>query len=80
MKLASDFMHISSNNSSLVWLFGNEEKPVELLVYSSFRQVATSGFQNHSVATRSSRSIKQAVLEQGVNTESLRNQHSSAAR
>ena len=44
--------------SSLVNLFdfysfGNEEKLVALLVYSSFRRVATSGIRNSSVATSS---------------------------
>ena len=32
---------------------GNEEKLVSLLVYSSFRLVATSGIRNSSVATSS---------------------------
>ena len=43
--------------SSLAYLhfqsFGNEEKLVSLLVYSSFRLVATSGICNSSVATSS---------------------------
>ena len=33
--------------------FRNEEKLVALLVYSSFRRVATSGIRNSSVATSS---------------------------
>ena len=33
--------------------FGNEEKLVALLVYSSFRRVATIGIRNSSVATSS---------------------------
>ena len=33
-------IHLISNNSSLVLLFGNEEKLVALLVYSSFIRVA----------------------------------------
>ena len=33
--------------------FANEEKLVSLLVYSSFRLVATSGIRNSSVATSS---------------------------
>ena len=33
--------------------FGNEEKLVSLLVYSSFRLVATSGLRNSAVATSS---------------------------
>ena len=32
------------------YFFRNEEKPVALLVYSSFRRVATSGIRNSSVA------------------------------
>ena len=51
-----------------------------LLVYSSFRGVATSGFRNKSVATSNSSWIRQAVLKWGVNTESHRTQHSTAAR
>ena len=31
--------------------FRSEEKPVALLVYSSFRRVATSGIRNSSIAT-----------------------------
>ena len=46
------FMFVSS---SLVYLgfcsFENEEKLVSLLVYSSFRLVATSGIRNSSEAT-----------------------------
>ena len=44
-------------SSSLDYLgfqsFGNEEKLVALLAYSSFRLVATSGIRNSSVATSS---------------------------
>ena len=36
---------INYNNGSLILLFGKEEKLVALLVYSSFVQVATSGFR-----------------------------------
>ena len=44
-------MFISSTLDYLVfWTFGNEEKLVSLLVYSSFRLVATSGIRNSSVA------------------------------
>ena len=45
------------NSSSLDYLgyqsLGNEEKLSSLLVYSSFRLVATSGIRNSSVATSS---------------------------
>ena len=48
------FMFISSLLDNLgFWFFGNEEKLVSLLVYSSFRLVATSGIRNSSVATSS---------------------------
>ena len=47
-------MVISSSLEYLVFQsFGNEEKLVSLLVYSSFRLVATSGIRNSSVATSS---------------------------
>ena len=47
---------IFTSNSSTVNLFDfyslrNEEKLVSILVYSSFRRVATSGIRNTSVAT-----------------------------
>ena len=48
------FMFISSSLGYLGFQsFGNEEKLVSLLVYSSFGLVATSGFRNSSVATSS---------------------------
>ena len=47
-------MFISSSPDYLSFQsFGNEENVVSLLVYSSFRLVATSGIRNSSVATRS---------------------------
>ena len=58
----------------------NEEKLAPLLVYSTFRRVPTSGVLNNSVATSSSIWIGQAVLKWGVNMESLRYQHSTAAQ
>ena len=49
------FKFISSSLDYLgFWSFGSEEKLVSLLVYSSFRLVATSGIRNSSVATTSS--------------------------
>ena len=62
------------------YFFRNEGKLVALLVYSSFRRVSTSGIQNNSLATSSISWIRQAVLKWGVNTESLRIHHSTAAR
>ena len=58
----------------------NEGKLVALLVYSSFRRAATSGLRNISVAISSNKWIRKAVLEWGVNTESIRIQHSTAAQ
>ena len=47
-------MFISSSLDYLSFQsFGNEEKLVSLLAYSSFRLVATSGIRNSSVATSS---------------------------
>ena len=43
----------SSVNIFVLYPFKNEEKLVALLVYSSFRRVATSGIRNSSVATSS---------------------------
>ena len=43
----------SSYNLCVFYSFRNEEKLVALLVYISFRRVATSGFQNSCVATSS---------------------------
>ena len=49
-------MFISSSVDYLSFQsFGNEEKLVSLLVYSSFRLVATSSIWNSSVATSSTR-------------------------
>ena len=48
------FMLISSSVMLFdFYSFRNEEKPVSLLVYSSFRRVSTSGIRNRSVATSS---------------------------
>ena len=44
---------LSSINLCVFYSFRNEEKLVALLVYSSFRRVATSGIRNSSVATSS---------------------------
>ena len=58
--------------------FGNEEKLVSLLVYSSFRLVTTNGIRNNSVAT-SSTSFNSVILAQiWMNTESLRIHHSTS--
>ena len=54
VKQSSKLMQFSSNTSSLVLHFRNEENLVALLVHSSFRQVATSVFLNNSVATSES--------------------------
>ena len=75
------FVHIPWPISLCVFYsFRNEEKLLALLVDSSFRRVASSGTRNSSVATSSISWIKQAVLKRGVNTESLRIQHNTAAQ
>ena len=52
--LTITFMPLSSSVNLIVsYFFRNEEKLVALLVYSSFRRVATSGIRNRSVATSS---------------------------
>ena len=58
----------------------NEEKLTALLAYSSFRQVATSGFRENFRVTSSSSRIRQDVLKWGVNTQWLRIKHSTAAQ
>ena len=50
--------------------FGNEEKLVSLLVYSSFRLVATSGIRNSSVAT-SSTSFNSVSATWGIRNSSV---------
>ena len=65
------FMFISSSLDHLSFQsFGNEEKLVSLLVYSSFRLVATSSIRNSSVATSSTsfNSVRRAQIrsEYGV--------------
>ena len=69
-------MFISSSLDYLgFYSFGNEEKLVSLLVYSSFRLVATNGIRNSSVATSSisfnSVSRAQIRSEYGVTPYSL---------
>ena len=74
-------MHNSSTISLEVsYYFGNEEELVALLVYSSSRRVAASAIRNIFVANSSISWVRQAVLKGWVNTESLRTQHSTAAR
>ena len=65
-------MFISSSLDYLSFQsFGNEEKLVSLLVYSSFRLVATSGIRNSSVASSSTsfNSVSRAQIrsEYGAN-------------
>ena len=50
--------------------FGIEEKPLSLLVYSSFRLVATSGIRNSSVAT-SSTSFNSVSAISGIRNSSV---------
>ena len=73
-------MHISSYITSDLFLFRNEETLVELLVYSSFGQVATNMLRNVSVITGGGTRVKQPVLKWGLNIDSLRNQHGTTAK
>ena len=54
MRVATTGFRISPYSLVVVFVFRNEEKLVEILVYCSFRGVATSGFRIKSVATSSS--------------------------
>ena len=81
LQLVIIFMDMSSSISLAVFhSFGNDEKLVALLVYSSFGRVATSNIWKISVATSNIGWIRKAVLNWGVNMESLRIHHSVAAR
>ena len=54
MRLIIMFLLTSSSvNGFVFYTFRHEEKLVALLVYSSFRRVATSGMRNNSVTTSS---------------------------
>ena len=73
-------MHISSFISSLIFVFGIEEKVVQLLVYPSFRRVATSMLRRIFVFTSSVSQISQAERKLGVNMDSLCVQYSITAQ
>ena len=62
ISLSLDFLSFQS--------FGNEEKLVSLLVYTSFRLVATSGIRNSSVAT-SSTSLNSVSATSGIRNGSV---------
>ena len=65
------FMFTSSSLDYLVFYsFGNEEKPVSLLIYSSFPLVATGGIRNSSVAT-SSTSFNSVSATSGIRNSSV---------
>ena len=51
--LATSGFRIIPYSLVVVFVFRNEEKLLEILVYSSFRRVGTSGFWNNSVASSS---------------------------
>ena len=55
--------------SSTLLKKGETSKPVALIVYSSFRRVATTGTRNSSVATRSCNSVSRTQIsnDYGVN-------------
>ena len=74
------FMHMSSFVHSVAFVFRNEEKLVVILVYSSFRRVATSMLRRISVFIRSGSEIKKAVLKWVVKMDSLRVQNSTTAQ
>ena len=64
-------MFISSSIDYLSFQsFGNEENLVSLIVYSSFRLVATSGIRNSSVAT-SSTSFNLVSATSGIRNSSV---------
>ena len=73
-------MHFSSFNHSVVLAFGNDEKLVAILVCSLFGQVAPSMLRRISVFIDIGSQVRRAVLEWGVNKESLRTQYSIAAQ
>ena len=77
-------MFISSSLDYLSFQsFGNEEKPVSLLVYSSFRLVATNDIRNSSVATssiRNSVSATSGIRNSSVATSSTNLNSFSRAR
>ena len=62
-------MHILSFTSSLVFVSRNEQNLVALIVYSSFRRVATSMLRRIPAITISDSQVSQAELKRGVNTD-----------
>ena len=78
-------MFISSSLDYLSFQsFGNEEKLVSLLVYSSFRLVATSGIRNSSAATSrtsfNSFSATSGIRNTSVATSSISTSFNSVSR
>ena len=59
--------------------FRNEDKLAALLVYSSYRRVATNLLRSTSLLTSSSSQVSQVERKLGVNTDSLRIQNSFIA-
>ena len=55
--------------------FGNEDKLAALLVYSSYRRLATNSLRSTSLLTSSRGKVSQAESKLGVNTDSLRVQN-----
>ena len=74
------FMHLSSFLQSLVFVIGNEEKRIALLVYSTFGRVAGSMLRRISVFTSSGSQLIQVEVKLVVNTVSVRNQYSITAQ
>ena len=73
-------MHISFFFHSLLYSFRKEEQLVALLVYNSFRRIATSMLQRNSIFASSSSQFTQVQRKWGVITDSLRNQYSITAQ
>ena len=72
-------MHIIFNTES-VSMVRIDEKLVALLVYSSFKRVATSILRSNSVITSSDSLVIQTERELGVNTDSVGIQYSITAQ
>ena len=62
-------MHLSFFIGTVLCVFGNEKKLVVLLVYCSFKRVATIILRSNSALTSQ---VIQAERKLGVNTDSFR--------
>ena len=73
-------MYIAFFIHSIVFVFRNEEKIVALLIYSSFKRVATRMLRRNLVFTFSGSQFSQTERKLGVNTVSLCIQYSIRAQ